>query len=108
MSNNEDEFSSNPGFLKYKVEQVEKLVYPLIDMVNNLDKKVSLLTQKIVIATAVIWIVFQGFGLWYSNSKSETQYSENEKKIYYDMRMQESETIKGLKEEIERLKRTKQ
>ena len=38
MSNNEDNFSTNVGILKYRLE---KLVKPLIDLVNNLDKKVT-------------------------------------------------------------------
>ena len=46
MSNNEDNFSTNVGILKYRLDELEKLVKPLIDLVNNLDKKVSLLTQK--------------------------------------------------------------
>ena len=54
MSNNEDNFSTNVRILKYRLDELEKLVTPLIDLVNNLDKKVSLLTQKIVIATVII------------------------------------------------------
>lgn len=104
MPNNEEEFSNSPGFLKYKIEQIEKLVYPLIETVNSLDKKVSLLAQKIVIATVLIGSAFQVFGLWYSNRDS-TSYNETDKKMYYDMRVQESETIKSLRDEIERLKK---
>ena len=106
MPNNDEEFSSSPGFLKYKIEQIEKLVYPLIETVNSLDKKVSLLAQKIVIATVLIGSAFQVFGLWYSN-RNETSYTVTEKKMYYDMRVQELETIKALRDEIERLKKGK-
>lgn len=101
MSNNEDDYS----VLKYRVKQLEDLVKPLIELVNNLDKKISLLTQKMLIATALLGTAFQGFGIWYSTSKSEDLYTENEKKLYYDMRVQESETVKALREEIERLKK---
>ena len=98
MPNNDEEFGSSPGFLKYKIEQIERLVYPLIETVNSLDKKVSLLAQKIVIATVLIGSAFQVFGLWYSN-RNDTSYTEAEKKMYYDMRVQESETIKALRDE---------
>ena len=67
MSNNEDDFSTNVGILKYRLDELEKLVKPLIDLVNNLDKKVSLLTQKIVIATVVIGGAFQIVGIWYGS-----------------------------------------
>ena len=38
MSNNEDSFSTNVGILKYRLDELEKLVKPLVDLVNNLDK----------------------------------------------------------------------
>ena len=65
MSNNEDDFSTNVGILKYRLDELEKLVKPLIDLVNNLDKKVSLLTQKIVIANVIIGGAFQLVSIWY-------------------------------------------
>jgi len=46
MPNNEDNFSTNLGILKYRLDELEKLVKPLIDLVNNLDKKVSLLINQ--------------------------------------------------------------
>jgi len=52
MSNKDDEFNSSPGFLKYKIEQLEKLVYPLIDLVNSLDKKLSL--YSLLLGTFVV------------------------------------------------------
>ena len=73
MSNNEDNFSKNVGILKYRLDELEKLVKPLIDLVNNLDKKVSLLTQKIVIATVIIGGVFQLVGIWYGSHLSNQQ-----------------------------------
>ena len=108
MSNKDDEFNSSPGFLKYKIEQLEKLVYPLIDLVNSLDKKLSLLTQKILIATILLGSAFQAGGIWYSSTTaSKDSYADEEKKVCYEMRVKESETVKSLKEEIARLKQDK-
>ena len=103
MSENEDNFSTSVGILKYRLDELEKLVKPLIDLVNNLDKKVSLLAQKIVIATVLIGGVFQLLGIWYTAHLSN-QYSEKENASTYEYRKQESKTIEELKREIEILK----
>ena len=100
MPNNEEDFNNNPGFLRYKIEQIEKLVYPLVDMVNSLDKKVGLLAQKILIATLLIGGAFQVFGLWYSN-----RHSGDDKKSYYESRITESDKVRELQAEIDRLKK---
>ena len=108
MSNKDDEFNSSPGFLKYKIEQLEKLVYPLIDLVNSLDKKLSLLTQKILIATVLLGSAFQAVGIWYSSATaSKDSYTDDDKKMYYEMRVKESDTVKSLRDEIARLKQDK-
>ena len=108
MSNKDDEFNSSPGFLKYKIEQLEKLVYPLIDLVNSLDKKLSLLTQKILIATVLLGSAFQAGGIWYSSATaSKYSYTDEDKKMYYEMKIKESDTIKSLRDEIARLKQDK-
>ena len=103
MSNNEDEFSTNVGILKYRLDELEKLVKPLIDLVNNLDKKVSLLTQKIVIATVIIGGAFQLVGIWYGSHLSNQQ-NASESASTYEYRKQESKSIAELKREIEILK----
>ena len=103
MSNNEDNFSTSVGILKYRLDELEKLVKPLIDLVNNLDKKVSLLAQKIVIATVLIGGVFQLLGIWYTAHLSN-QYSEKESVSNYEYRKQDSKSIEDLKREIELLK----
>lgn len=108
MSNKDDEFNSSPGFLKYKIEQLEKLVYPLIDLVNSLDKKLSLLTQKILIATVLLGSAFQAVGVWYSSATaSKDSYTDEDKKLYYEMRVKESDIVKSLRDEIARLKQDK-
>ena len=104
MSNNEDNFSTSVGILKYRLDELEKLVKPLIDLVNNLDKKVSLLTQKIVIATVIIGGAFQLVGIWYGSYLTNQQ-NVSESASNYEYRKQESKTIEELKREIELLKR---
>lgn len=108
MSNKDDEFNSSPVFLKYKIEQLEKLVHPLIDLVNSLDKKLSLLTQKILIATVLLGSAFQAGGIWYSSATaSKDSYTDEDKKMYYEMRVKESDIVKSLRDEIARLKQDK-
>ena len=103
MSNNEDSFSTNVGILKYRLDELEKLVKPLIDLVNNLDKKVSLLTQKIVIATVIIGGAFQLVGIWYGSYLANQQ-NASENVSNYEYIKQESKSMDELKREIEILK----
>ncbi len=103
MSNNEDNFSTSVGILKYRLDELEKLVKPLIDLVNNLDKKVSLLTQKIVIATVIIGGAFQLVGIWYGSYLANQQ-NASENVSNYEYRKQESKSMEELKREIEILK----
>ena len=109
MSNSEEDFNNSPGFLRYKIEQLEKLVYPLIESVNSLDKKLSLLAQKMLIATALLGTAFQGFGVWYGSSGNQSidKYSEQEKITYYETRIKDSEKIKALEAELASLKTKK-
>ena len=103
MSNNEENFNTNIGFLKYRIDELEILVKPLIDLVNNLDKKVSLLTQKIVIATVIIGGAFQLVGIWYGSHLANKQ-NASESVSNYEYRIKESKSIEDLKREIEILK----
>ena len=103
MSNNEDNFDTSVGILKYRLDELEKLVKPLIDLVNNLDKKVSLLTQKIVIATVITGGAFQLVGIWYG-SYLVNQQNASENVSNYEYRKQESKSMEELKREIEILK----
>ena len=104
MSDNEDNFSTSVGILKYRLDELEKLVKPLIDLVNNLDKKVSLLTQKIVIATVIIGGAFQLVGIWYGSYLANQQ-NASESANTYEYRKQESKSMEELRREIEILKR---
>ena len=103
MSDNEDNFGTSIGILKYRLDELEKLVKPLIDLVNNLDKKVSLLTQKIVIATVITGGAFQLVGIWYG-SHLVNQQNASESASNYDYRIKESKSMDELKREIEILK----
>ena len=103
MSNNEDNFGTSVGILKYRLDELEKLVKPLIDLVNNLDKKVSLLTQKIVIATVIIGGAFQLVGIWYGSYLANQQNASNNVSNY-EYRKQESKSMEELRREIEILK----
>ncbi len=97
----------NEGYevLKYRVQKLEEMIKPLIDLVNNLDKKISLLTQKIVIATILLGSLFQGAGVWYSVHGSKAPvYSEQEKASYYENRISDSDKIKKLEKELYELK----
>ena len=98
--------NSNDGYevLKYRVEQLENMIKPLIDLVNNLDKKIGLLAQKIVIATLLVGGIFQGIGVWYSANGGK-EYSEPEKNTYYESRITDSDKIKELEATIDKLKR---
>ena len=103
MSDNKDNFSTSVGILKYRLDELEKLVKPLIDLVNNLDKKVSLLTQKIVIATVIIGGAFQLVGIWYG-SYLANQHNASENVSNYEYRKQDSKSMDELQREIEILK----
>ena len=102
--------NTNDGYdvLKYRVEKLEEMIKPLIDLVNNLDKKISLLAQKIVIATLLIGSVFQGAGVWYSvNGGKAPEYGEQEKASYYENRISDSDKIKKLEKELQELRNKK-
>ena len=103
MSDNEDNFSTSVGILKYRLDELEKLVKPLIDLVNSLDKKISLLAQKIVIATVIIGGAFQLVGIWYGSYLANQQ-NASENVSNYEYRKQESKSMDELKREIEILK----
>lgn len=106
MPNNEEDFNLNPAFLKHRIDKLEELVTPLLDLVNSLDKKVGLLAQKMVLATAIVGVIIQAIGLWYSSSGDK--YTEQEKIEYYEKRVKDTETINALRAEIEMLKKIRQ
>ena len=94
----------NLDVLEYRVSQLEKMLEPLMKLVNDLERKLALLAQKMVIATVIIGAVVNGIGVWYSANAGK-EYSEPEKKTYYESRISDSDKIKELTAEIERLKK---
>lgn len=96
--------SDNLDVLEYRVSQLEKMLEPLMKLVNDVDKKIALLAQKMVIATVLIGGVVNGIGVWYSANAGK-DFTEPEKKTYYESRISDSDKIKELTAEIDRLKR---
>lgn len=94
----------NLEVLEYRVSQLEKMLEPLMKLVNDVDKKIALLAQKMVIATMLIGVIVNGIGVWYSSSSGK-EFSEPDKKTYYETRIGESEKIKDLEAQIDRLKK---
>ena len=90
--------------LEYRVTQIEKMLEPLMKLINDLDKKLALLTQKILIATVLIGAVFNGIGVWYSANGGK-DYSEPEKTAYYESKISNSEKIKELEAQLDKLKK---
>ena len=93
----------NLDVLEYRVSQLELMLKPLMQLVNDLEKKLALLAQKMVIATVLIGGVVNSLGIWYSANASS--FSEADKKQYYETRVSESDKIKELQAEIDRLKK---
>ena len=93
----------NLEVLEYRVTQIEKMLEPLMKLINDLDKKLALLAQKMVIATMLIGVVVNGIGVW-SSANGGKDYSEPEKKTYYEQRISYSEKIKLIEAELARLK----
>lgn len=94
----------NLDVLEYRVSQLERMLEPLMKLINDLDKKLALLTQKILIATVLIGAVFNGIGVWYSANAGK-EFTEPEKKTYYESRVSESEKIKELEAQLDKLKK---
>ena len=91
--------------LEYRVSQLERMLEPLMKLVSDLDKKIALLTQKIVIATVIVGALVNGLGVWYSANAGK-DYSEPEKDAYYESKVSNSEKIKELEAQLDRLKKT--
>lgn len=94
----------NLDVLEYRVSQLEKLLKPLMKLVNDLEKKLALLAQKMVIATMLIGVIVNGVGVWYSANAGK-DYSEPEKAAYYESRVSNSEKIKELEAQLDKLKK---
>lgn len=90
----------NLDVLEYRVSQLEKLLEPLMKLVNDLEKKLALLAQKMVIATMLIGVVVNGIGVWYgaNASKNDTAVATA------TVSQSDSDKIKALQTELDKLK----
>lgn len=92
----------NLDVLEYRVTQLEKLLEPLMKLVNDLEKKLALLAQKMVIATMLIGVIVNGIGVWYgaNASKNDTAVATT------TVQQSDSDKIKALQAELDKLKHT--
>ena len=92
----------NLDVLEYRVTQLEKLLEPLMKLVNDLEKKLALLAQKMVIATMLIGVIVNGIGVWYgaNASKNETAVAMQ------TVTQSDADKIKAIQSELDRLKYT--
>ena len=86
--------------LEYRVSQLERMLEPLMKLVNDLDRKIALLAQKIVIATMLIGVIVNGIGVWYgaNAAKNDTAVATA------TVSQSDSDKIKALQTELDKLK----
>ena len=87
----------NLDVLEYRVSQLERMLEPLLKLVGDLDKKIALLAQKIVIATVLIGVVVNGIGVWYGANASKTEQSTQ-------VSSADSDKIKAIQAELDKLR----
>ena len=87
----------NLDVLEYRVSQLERMLEPLLKLVGDLDKKIALLAQKIVIATVLIGGVVNGIGVWYGANASKTEQSTQ-------VSSADSDKIKAIQAELDKLR----
>ena len=90
----------NLDVLEYRVAQLEGMLKPLMKLINDLDKKLALLAQKMVIATMLIGVIVNGIGVWYgaNASKNETAVATT------TVVQSNSDKINAIQAELDRLK----
>lgn len=99
--------------LEFRVDQLDKQYGKVIDTVEEVVKSHNNLFTglEMVKKDLKTWLVIGGLvyntalALALNYLSKDSEYSEQEKRQYYDNRVQESDTIRALREEIERLKR---
>lgn len=90
----------NLDVLEYRVSQLERMLEPLLKLVGDLDKKIALLAQKMVIATVLIGVVVNGVGVWYSANVSKDPVVQQSSVPA----MSDADKIKLIQAELDRLK----
>jgi hypothetical protein len=92
----------NLDVLEYRVTQLEKLLEPLMKLVNDLEKKLALLAQKMVIATMLIGVIVNGVGVWYGANAAKNDTAVGSGVV----QQSDSDKIKALQAELDKLKHT--
>ena len=92
--------SDSLDVLEYRVSQLERMLEPLLKLVGDLDKKIALLAQKMVIATVLIGVVVNGVGVWYSANGSKDPVVQQS----LVPAMSDADKIKLIQAELDRLK----
>ena len=87
----------NLDVLEYRVTQLEGMLKPLMTLVNDLERKLALLAQKMVIATMLIGVVVNGIGVWYGANASNTEQSTQ-------VSSADSDKIKAIQAELDKLR----
>ena len=87
----------NLDVLEYRVSQLERMLEPLLKLVGDLDKKIALLAQKMVIATVLIGVVVNGIGVWYGANASKNEQSTQ-------VSSADSDKIKAIQAELDKLR----
>lgn len=104
----------NRSLIEFKVDEQGKTLTKVVETMNDMVKKNNemylnqeLSNQRIKIYTVVVGIIFNTalvLGIQFFSTDKPQQSTEEQKKVYYDTRVQESDTVKALREEIARLK----
>ena len=87
----------NLDVLEYRVTHLEGMLKPLMTLVNDLERKLALLAQKMVIATMLIGVVVNGIGVWYGTNASKTEQSTQ-------VSSADSDKIKAIQAELDKLR----
>lgn len=90
----------NLDVLEYRVSQLEKLLEPLMKLVNDLEKKLALLAQKMVIATMLIGVIVNGVGVWYGANAGKSDTAVGSATV----QQSDSDKLKALQAELDKLK----
>ena len=90
----------NLDVLEYRVTQLEGMLKPLMTLVNDLERKLALLAQKMVIATMLIGVVVNGIGVWYGANAAKNDTAVATATVLQS----DSDKIKALQAELDKLK----
>lgn len=92
----------NLDVLEYRVTQLEGMLKPLMTLVNELERKLALLAQKMVIATMLIGVIVNGIGVWYGANASKNEAAVATTTVSQS----DADKIKSIQAELDRLKQT--